>query len=324
MARALRIQFAGALYHVMSRGVARQVVFIDDHDYRERMRLIRETVEAHELRVHAFALMPNHDHAFLDTPRANLSRAMHDLNGRYAAYFNRRHKRVGHVFQGRFHAHVVESQGHFLEVSRYIHLNPVRAGLVVHPEDWSHSSCAGYLDPAARLGWITYTSVLESFGLSLQQAVPAYRAFVEQGLASPPSAPWNDAAAELVIGSERFIERVRRIVGSQPDDREVPQRRALRRRPCIDAVIAMVPTILPCDPASWRPRSRDRGLCRAFAAWVARRTYGHPSGEIASRLGYSGPSAVSQAVKYVEARLPQFREAIKAIEAALGPGPELH
>jgi putative transposase len=297
MARSLRIRFAGALYHVTSRGVARQVIFRDEFDYRERLRLMAEAVETHGVRMHAFTLMPNHDHIFLDTPGANLSVAMHDLNGRYAAYFNRRHGRVGHLFQGRFRAHVVESEGYYLEVSRYIHLNPVRAGLVERPEDWPYGSYAGYVRPAARARWVTYANVLGAFGRAPGQAARAYRTFVERGLAAPPPEPWKEAVASLVIGTEAFVEDVRGIVAHSPDVRGTPQKRAIRRRPPIEMVVAAVSETLGCDSISWRRGTRDDSMSRALAAWASRRLCGHTSLEIAARLGYAGPSSVSQAIR---------------------------
>ena len=133
MARPLRIEFAHALYHVTSRGNARQKVFRDDRDYQRRLDWLRRAVETYGWRLHAFALMPNHDHLFVETPLANLSAGMHYLNGSYTSYFNRRHKQVGHLFQGRFKAVLIENEGHYWEVSRYIHLNPVRAGLAQRP-----------------------------------------------------------------------------------------------------------------------------------------------------------------------------------------------
>jgi len=134
MARPLRIEMEDGLYHVTSRGNNRQVVFRDAMDFERRVNWIRRTVETYGWHIHAFALMNNHDHLFVETPRANLAAGMHYLNGSYTSYFNRRHRRVGHLFQGRYKALLIENEGHYWEVSRYIHLNPVRASLVKRPE----------------------------------------------------------------------------------------------------------------------------------------------------------------------------------------------
>ena len=116
MARPLRIEFAGAIYHIMSRGNARQGIVLDDADREKRVDWLRRTVETYGWRLHAFALMTTHDHLFLETPEPNLSAGMQYLNGSYTSYFNRRHRRCGHLFQGRFKGHLIEEDGYFLEV----------------------------------------------------------------------------------------------------------------------------------------------------------------------------------------------------------------
>lgn len=149
MARPLRIEYSGALYHVMSRGNARKAIVRDDVDREKRLDWLRRTVETYGWRLHAFVLMDNHDHLFVETPEANLSAGMQFLNGGYSSYFNRRRRRSGHLFQGRFKAQLIEEEGYFLEVSRYIHLNPVRAKRIP-PEKYPWSSYPGYVHPAVR------------------------------------------------------------------------------------------------------------------------------------------------------------------------------
>ncbi len=164
MARPLRIEFPGALYHVISRGNERRAIVRDDADRRKRVDWLRRTVETYGWRLHAFVLMNNHDHLFVETPEANLSAGMQHYNGSYTGYFNRRHRRAGHLFQGRFKGHLIEEAGYFLEVSRYIHLNPVRARTVGRPEDWPWGSSPGYVRGARKLEWVTYGRVLGEFG----------------------------------------------------------------------------------------------------------------------------------------------------------------
>ena len=164
MARPLRIESPGALYHVMSRGNERRRIVRDDADRQKWIEWLRRTVETHGWRLHSFVLMPNHHHLFVETPEANLSDGMHYLNGSFTGYFNRRHRRSGHLFQGRFKAHLVEEEGYFLEVSRYVHLNPVRGRLVERPEAYRWSSYPGYRRAAQALPWVTYARVLGEFG----------------------------------------------------------------------------------------------------------------------------------------------------------------
>ena len=140
MARPLRIAYPGALYHVMSRGNARQPIFLDDIDRHSFFKNLERCIELHNLICHAYCLMDNHYHLLLETPDGNLSSAMRDVNGNYTQWFNTRHERVGHVLQGRYKAHVIEKEPYLLEVVRYIVNNPVRANLVTHPKDWKWSS----------------------------------------------------------------------------------------------------------------------------------------------------------------------------------------
>ncbi len=140
MARPLRIEFANALYHVTSRGNGRQAIFLDDQDNRKFLELLSKTVERYRWICHAFCLMGNHYHLIIETPEANLSQGMHHLNMNYCQAHHKRYNTVGHLFQGRFKAIVVDRESYLLELARYVVLNPVRAGLVSHPEDWPWTS----------------------------------------------------------------------------------------------------------------------------------------------------------------------------------------
>jgi len=150
MARPLRIEFADALYHVTARGNLAGRIFEDDEDRRELLGILDAVVQRFNWACHAYCLMRNHYHLLIQTPEANLSRGMRQLNGVYTQKYNRRHDTPGHVFQGRFNAVVIEKESHLLEVSRYVVLNPVRAGMVKRPHEWRWSSyrataglCAG-------------------------------------------------------------------------------------------------------------------------------------------------------------------------------------
>ena len=149
MARPLRIEFPGALYHVTARGHARAAVFLDDDDRRRFLALLAETAERRGWTCHAYCLMDNHYHLLVETSSADLGRGMRQINGVYTQRFNRAHGRAGHVFQGRYKAILVEKQAYLLELSRYVVLNPVRAGMVAKPGDWMWSS---YRRTAARRG----------------------------------------------------------------------------------------------------------------------------------------------------------------------------
>ena len=143
MARPLRMQYAGALYHVTSRGNARHAIFRDDFDRKVFLDLLETVTEDFHWLCHAYCLMANHYHLVIETPEANLSSGMRQLNGVYTMRFNRRHRTVGHVLQGRFKAILIQRESHLLEVCRYVVLNPVRAEGVKRPEEWKWSSYLG-------------------------------------------------------------------------------------------------------------------------------------------------------------------------------------
>ncbi len=285
----------------MCRGNERRAIFRDDDDRQRRLDWLQRTVETYGWRLHAFVLLGNHDHFFLETPEPNLSAGMQLLNGSYTGYFNLRHRRVGHLFQGRFKAHLIEEEGYFTELSRYLHLNPVRAKLARRPQDWKWSSYPGYRGPRAALEWVTYERVLGEFGGQGAEARRRYCRFVEAGITDPPAAPWKNAFGGLLVGSESFAMRVRRLLGKRGSDRELPQLQPLRARPALERIVAVVAERLGCKADEWTSGRRSDAIGRAAAAYLARRRYGYSSTEIARVLGYRGPSSVGAAVARIEA-----------------------
>ena len=317
MARPLRIEFAGALYHVISRGNERRPIVRDDADRHKRVAWLRRTVEIHGWRLHAFVLMGNHEHLFVETPEANLSAGMQQLNGSYSGYFNRRHRRSGHLFQGRFKGHLIEEEGHFLQVSRYIHLNPVRARLVERPEQWPWGSCPGYVRAARQLDWICYDRVLGEFGRQGSQARRAYGRFLRAGMDQPPPSPFQSAVGGLIVGSSAFVDRIRRLLDDRPEEPELPQLKQVRRRVELSAIIAAVADSFGVDPARCSAGRRSDGAARAVAAYLARRSFGHPAGQTARALGYRDHSGVGRAVRRIEQSTPQLKDTVRQLESRL-------
>ena len=157
MTRPLRVVYPGAVYHVTARGNERKAIVRDDIDRRRFVATLAQMVEHYRVVCHAWVLMPNHYHLLLETPEANLSRAIRHLNGVYTQAFNRRHRRVGHLFQGRFKAILLEKDAHLLALCRYVVLNPVRAGLVRHPRAWGWSSYRATAGEESAPTWLTGT-----------------------------------------------------------------------------------------------------------------------------------------------------------------------
>jgi putative transposase len=231
MARPLRLEFPGALYHVTSRGDRREPIYEDDEDRSAFLSVLSSVVGRFNWLVHAYCLMGNHYHLLIETPDGNLAQGMRQLNGVYTQYSNRRHRRVGHLFQGRYKAILVQKESYLLEVSRYIVLNPVRAEMTRSAGDWpwsSYRATAGRINPPE---WLTIKWILSAFDRRISEAYLAYRRFVSEGRGQP--GPWEDIAHQVFLGDEHFIDDMRdRIEQLNRPLAEVPRaQRAGRARP---------------------------------------------------------------------------------------------
>lgn len=231
MARPLRIDIENGLYHVTSRGWERRAVVRDDRDRQHWLDLLERVATRCGWRVFAWALLSNHFHLYLRTPQPNLSVGMHDLNSGYASRFNRRYRRCGALFQGRFKAVLVEDQSHALELTRYVHLNPVRARMVERPEMYGWSSYQDYLGIRQAPAWLDWEAVLNELSQEKSRARWAYRRFVEAGLSEPPSSPLAAAVGGMFLGSDAWVARWRRRLAEEPVRATVPVQRELAWRP---------------------------------------------------------------------------------------------
>lgn len=269
MARPLRLEFAGAAYHITSRGNARQEIFLDDGDRRCLLDALGAVLDQFGWLCHAYCLMGNHYHLMVETPGPNLSRGMRQLNGLYTQRFNRRHRRVGHVFQGRFHSVIVDREAYLLELCRYIVLNPVRAGLAACADAWAWSSYRATAGLAPAPAWLSTAWVLQHFGPEPARAQARYREFVTEGHGR--QSPWEALRGEPVIGSRGFVERLAPALATHVDEVELPKRQRLPHRAPLDELLA------PSEMAT--KASRDRAIRRAF------RNERYTLGEIGRHVG---------------------------------------
>jgi len=205
MARPLRLEFAGAVYHVTSRGDRREDIFLDDDDRREWLAVLALVCDRFNWVVHAYCQMTNHYHLLVETVEGNLSAGMRQLNGLYTQRFNRRHGMVGHLFQGRYKAILVQKEAHLLELSRYVVLNPVRAGMVESPEDWQWSSYPFVINDSFAPEWLDTDWLLSQFGTRRATARHAYAKFVLQGRGL--SSPLLAVKHQLLLGDVAFIKQ---------------------------------------------------------------------------------------------------------------------
>lgn len=267
MARPLRIEFAGAVHHVTSRGNGRADIFRDDRDRLRFLSILADVIEQHGWRCHAYCLMTNHYHLLIETPEPNLSRGMAQLNGRYAQWFCHRHVTSGHLFQGRFWSIVVEKDTHLLELARYVVLNPVRGGIVRGPEDWpwsSHRAAIG-LDPAPP--WLQLEELLGMFGSTQGSAAESYARFVADGGESP----WPRVTSGCVLGGEAFAARCRAVLAAREAPGKAPPAARELARPPLSELLAGY------DAAGHDAQNR--------LVERAHRDFGYGLGEIARALG---------------------------------------
>ncbi|MEM9314393.1 MAG: transposase [Pseudomonadota bacterium] len=206
MARPLRIEFQGALYHVMARGNARADIFLDDEDRQAFVDNLGRVCGRFEWRVWAWCLMSNHYHLLIETLEPTLSRGMREVNGVHTQAFNRRHRRSGHVLQGRFKAPLVDKDHYLLELSRYVVLNPVRARMVESAADWSWSSYLAIMGRAKAQDWLAVEDTLALFHEQRGPARRAYARFVAEGIGAPD--PWEDCPRAGFVGDQGFVDRM--------------------------------------------------------------------------------------------------------------------
>jgi putative transposase len=231
MTRPLRLQLAGGLYHVTSRGDRREDIYADDADREAWLEILAGCCERYNWAIHAWCQMTNHYHLVVETAEGNLSAGMRQLNGVYTQTVNRRHDRVGHVFQGRFKGILVERDGYLLELARYVVLNPVRAGLVREAGQWKWSSYAAMVGSTPRPDWLHIDWLLSQFGSRRSSQIKRYIDFVQSGACGPRI--WERLKGQVFLGSEAFVETMQREIeaAGKGTQREIPrlQRRALAK-----------------------------------------------------------------------------------------------
>ena len=223
MARPLRLELAGALYHVTSRGDGREDIFLSDEDSIAWLEILADVCRRFNWVCHAYCQMTNHYHMVIETPDANLSKGMRQFNGVYTQRINRTHGRVGHVFQGRFKAILVDKDSYLLELARYVVLNPLRANMVPRLEQWPWSSFPATCGQTAKPDWLQVDFVLAQFRFSIQRAraIEKYVAFVHEGAKLP--SVWEQLQGQVYLGSESFIKKMQALVDKKPTLTEIPR-----------------------------------------------------------------------------------------------------
>jgi REP element-mobilizing transposase RayT len=293
MARPLRIEFPGALYHVTSRGNEQRPIFRDDTDHTMFLSFLGQAVQRFGWSLTAWVLMTNHYHLVVQTPEANLSRGMHWLNGTYAGWFNHRHKRSGHLFQGRFHSFLIERETYLREVMRYVVLNPVRAKMVGRPEDYRWSSYRSTAGLEASNIWLDLPTALGLFDDDPTVAQVQYQEFVLAKIESSDRL-WDNVVNGIYLGTECWAKQMRTIVEARPRSTDHPLTQRAVGRPKMATIVRAVARVAATRAAeviamrggplrrliAWIGWHEGLTTLRSIAASLRLRSEGHISGMI--------------------------------------------
>ncbi len=340
MARPLRIYVPGAWYHVTARGNERRDIFRDDGDRERFLAQLGTMVERYRVRLYDYVLMNNHYHLILEPSEGNLSRAMQWLNMSYSQWFNRRHRRSGHLLEGRFKSIVVDAEQWGLELSRYVHLNPIRTGRQgldkKRREAWRRgvgqaasrsvvqgrieqlrayrwSSYPAYLGLAPVPEWLTCEGVLGRLGGPKRERRKTYQRYVEEGAGEgvEPS-PWDQLRGQVVLGEEQFLTQIQEVL--KGDEREQAGLKQLRPRPRWEGAVRVVEELKGESWEAFRDRRGDWG--RDLALWLGRVICGMKLRELAEAVGLGHYGSVATALKYLEQQSLRDRKLVQLMSRA--------
>jgi REP element-mobilizing transposase RayT len=310
MARPLRIQYPHAVYHVTARGNERKAIVRDDTDRERFVQTLADMVEQYRVICHAWVLMDNHYHLLIETPDANLSRAIRHLNGVYTQAFNRRHHRVGHLFQGRFTAILVDKETYLLELCRYVVLNPIRAGMVKHPHTWRWSSYRGTVGEEPNPPWLSVDWLLGQLADQRHRAREFYRRFVNEGI-KRPEIPLTKLSGQIYLGSEAFLKKVQSRLEARKDS-EVPRVHRHPVIPKLEDLLVWIGRAYGEKVEEMVKFTRRPGEARQVAIYLARRVAGLDLKRIAKTFGM-GYTGVSRRVGKIARRIEKDKSLSKRV-----------
>ncbi len=282
MARPLRVEYPGAFYHVVNRGNAGEKLFKNKRDREKFLHYVGQCAERFTLRLHTYCLMTNHYHLLVETFEANLSKAIQWLNVSYAVYFNRKRRRNGHLFQGRFKSILLDADEYLKHVSRYIHLNPVRANMVEAPAEYAWSSYRAFVGKAKTPEWLETGWLLRQFGAKKRTAIRNYSHFVEMVDVDALESPDKDLVGGFILGGPEFVSWVKEaFLSSRADNKEMPQLRQLKPAIKMETIVEAVAREFDCKTEAIFTRGRKKNTARDMAIYLAY----HLTGESGKRLG---------------------------------------
>lgn len=322
MSRPLRIEYPGAWYHVMNRGRRREKVFTASEDYESFLVVLQETSKLLNLKVAVYCLMPNHYHLLLHTPDGNISRCMRHVNGVYTQRFNRTHNKDGQLFRGRYKAVVVDNDSYLLEVLRYIHRNPVRAGIVDTADDFTWSSHRGYMSGARKWDWLYKDYLLAMFSKKRNPAMKAYAEFIKEQVPEEIERFYDKKNLPSILGDDDFKEWIKDTFKNLRFSREIPESKAL----ALDSETIRGLVCKEFGVENEMLMQLKRGTenpARDVAVYLQRKYCGQTLARLGKDYGMDNYSSVSSAYERVKTRLlkdRKMRTKIAKIEKILDKG----
>jgi REP element-mobilizing transposase RayT len=271
MTRPLRIEYPGAFYHVINRGNAGEKIFKSKRDKEKFLEYLEKAVERFSIIIHTYCLMDNHYHLLMETSQPNLSVAAQWINVSYAVYFNRKRQRSGHLFQGRFRAILIDADEYLKQLSRYIHLNPVRAKIAETPADYPWSSHRAFIGEEKAPHWLEIKWLLSQFGRREKEAISSYRGFVDEVEAAALENPHKDVVGGMILGDPGFVNWVKEeFLSVRDDEEEIPQLKELKPKPSLDTIVKVVCDEMRCNEEQILKKGRNKNIGREMAIFLAR------------------------------------------------------
>lgn len=311
MTRPLRFEIEGGVYHITARGNEQNDIFVDENDKRKFVTLLSELPRRYKVKIHAYVLMSNHYHLLLETPKGNISKAMHYLNVSYTVYFNRRYKRSGHLFQGRYKSIVIEKDSYLISVSRYIHLNPVRAGIVKKPEEYKWSSYKNYLAMDKELQWLMTDWVLCQFSRDKNRAKQLYCDFVDDGIEHECS-PFSNISQAKILGSSDFTEEIKDRIDIEKDGNRPYIKSLILGGRDIEDILRQVAEHFNIKKDELLRKGKRNNTAKKVCLFMLRKRTDLTNEEIGRRFGINYTS-ISHAVSGIEKEMKRNTELKKEI-----------
>ena len=309
MARQLRVEYPGAFYHVINSGNAGEAIFKSLRDREKFLEYLEEASSRFSLRIHTYCLMTNHYHLLVETPEANLSRAIQWINVSYAVYFNNKRLRRGHLFQGRFKSLLVEADEYLKHLSRYIHLNPVRAKIVDSLSQYPWSSYPFFIGELKTPPWFCGKWILSQFGKNLSKAKKNYQAFVEEVDPLKLEDPGKSSVGGFILGGADFVNWIKEtFLSSEQSNKEKPQLTALKSGIDVLDVITAAKDVFGVGHEWILSKGKKRNIARDVSIYLSRKLTCLSGKELGRHFGEISGAAIAMRYKAVAEQIPKDKE----------------